>query len=133
MVWETLLNDSTYRQWTSAFSEGSHAQTDWKKGSKILFLDGSGNGMISRVADAVPSRYMSIEHVGMLDNGVEDYDSPKTKEWAGAMENYTLDEKDGGTEMIVDTDVTEEYREYMLKTWPQALGKLKDLSESVVV
>ena len=35
-VWKVLWTDQTYREWTSAFSEGSHAKTDWKEGSKCV-------------------------------------------------------------------------------------------------
>jgi len=45
-VWNTLWNDQTYREWTSAFAEGSRAETDWKKGSRVLFTDGKGSGMV---------------------------------------------------------------------------------------
>ena len=38
-VWDVLWNDQTYREWTSVFSDGSHAETDWKKGSKVLFRE----------------------------------------------------------------------------------------------
>src|SRR5215216_1793804 len=89
-VWKLLWNDAGYRQWTSVFSEGSMAETDWEKGSKVLFLDGKGSGMVSRIADKVPNEYMSFEHLGIVENGVEDIKSEKVKEWAGAMENYTL-------------------------------------------
>ena len=41
-VWETLWNDSSYREWTSVFSEGSKVETDWQIGGKVLFLDGQG-------------------------------------------------------------------------------------------
>ena len=34
-VWDVLWQDDSYRKWTSVFSEGSHAETDWKKGSKV--------------------------------------------------------------------------------------------------
>src|SRR5688572_17172115 len=37
-IWKTMLDDASYRQWTSAFHEGSYAVTDWKVGSKALFL-----------------------------------------------------------------------------------------------
>jgi hypothetical protein len=37
-VWNTMLNDDTYRVWTEAFTPGSHYVGDWNKGSKILFL-----------------------------------------------------------------------------------------------
>ncbi len=45
-VWDVLWNDPFYRAWTSVFAEGSHAETDWKKGSKVLFLDNKGRGMV---------------------------------------------------------------------------------------
>ena len=44
-VWDVLWDDRTYRDWTSAFMEGSHAVSDWREGSKIQFLDPSGDGM----------------------------------------------------------------------------------------
>jgi hypothetical protein len=49
-LWDTLWSDESYRAWTSAFMEGSMAETDWKEGSKVLFLDGKGSGMVSRIA-----------------------------------------------------------------------------------
>ncbi|MEX0968196.1 MAG: hypothetical protein WD077_13225 [Bacteroidia bacterium] len=33
-VWNVLLQDETYRIWTSAFEPTSYAVTDWKEGSK---------------------------------------------------------------------------------------------------
>lgn len=129
-VWNTLWDDKTYRQWTTAFSEGSSAETDWKKGSRILFGDSSGDGMISRVADNIPNKFMSIEHLGMVKDGTEDFDSDEVKSWAGAMENYTLEEKNGNTELSVSTEITEEYKEMFAGMWPKALDKLKALAES---
>jgi hypothetical protein len=39
-VWQTLWDDASYREWTSAFAEGSYAETDnWKEGSEVKFLD----------------------------------------------------------------------------------------------
>ncbi|SMC76101.1 SRPBCC family protein [Pedobacter nyackensis] len=128
-VWETLWNDKTYRQWTSAFSENSSAETDWKKGSKILFLDGTGQGMVSKVAESVPNEFMSIEHLGMLKDGVEDLDSDEVKAWAGAHENYTLKDANGTTQLLIESDITEEYKEMMANMWPKALNKLKELAE----
>lgn len=52
-VWTTMLSDSTYRQWTSAFHAGSHFEGEWAKGSEIRFLgpddEGSLGGMIAVV------------------------------------------------------------------------------------
>ena len=128
-VWGILWDDANYREWTSVFAEGSRAETDWKKGSKVLFLDGQGSGMVSRIADNVPNEYMSIEHLGYVKDGVEDTQSDKVKEWAGAHENYTLKNVDGKTELKVDMDITEEYKSYFEQTWPKALDKIKSLAE----
>ena len=128
-VWDVLWQDDSYRKWTSVFSEGSHAETDWKKGSKVLFLDGKGSGMIAKIAENIPNEYMSIQHLGMLNDGVEDFESAKVKEWAGALENYTLENKDGKTHLVVDMDIAEEYKDYFANTWPKALDKVKELAE----
>jgi len=128
-VWRVLWDEVTYPQWTAAFSEGSRAETDWKKGSKILFLGNSGEGMVSSVAENIPNEFMSIKHLGTIKNGVEDYDNPAAKAWAGAHENYTLKNINGNTELSVDMDITDEYKDYFQTTWPKALEKVKELSE----
>ncbi len=129
-VWKVLWTDDTYRKWTSAFAEGSYAETDWKTGSKVLFTDGEGRGMVSRIAENRPNEYMSIEHLGELKDGLEDTTSDKVKDWAGAHENYTLKKVNGKTELIVDMDITEEYKEMFSKMWPVALDNVKRLSET---
>ena len=30
-VWDVLWSDDTYREWTSVFSPGSRAETDWRR------------------------------------------------------------------------------------------------------
>ncbi len=129
-VWDVLWNDNTYSKWTAVFSEGSKAETDWKKGSKILFTDGKGSGMVSEIADNIPNEYMSFRHLGMVLNGVEDTTSEKIKGWAGAMENYRLMESDGKTELEVELDMNDEYKDYFKDTFPKALKLVKELSEA---
>jgi hypothetical protein len=129
-VWKVLWADDTYRQWTLAFSEGSYAESDWKEGSKVLFLDREGRGMVSRIAAIRQNEFMSFEHLGEVTNGVEDTISEKVKSWAGAHENYTLKKVNGKTELIVDMDITEEFKEMFSKMWPIALDNIKRLSEN---
>ena len=128
-VWNVLWGKNSYPAWTSVFMEGSHVETDWKKGSKALFLDGKNQGMVSTIAENKPNEYMSIKHLGIVKDGVEDLDSEKTKEWAGALENYTLKTVNGKTELIVDMEVTDEFKDYFETTWPKALDKVKELAE----
>lgn len=131
-VWNILWDDSTYRKWVSAFYEGSFAETDWQEGSKVLFLSPDRNGMVSLIAAKRPPEYMSFRHLGEVRNGVEDLTSDAVKVWAGAEENYSLFEKDGNTELLVELDMNlnDEMRNYFMDTWPKALEKLKELSET---
>ena len=129
-IWKILWSDDTYRKWTSAFSEGSFAQTDWKQGSKVLFLDGSGQGMVSRIAENRPNEFMSIEHLGEVKDGVEDTTSDRVKAWAGAHENYSLKKVNGKTELSIDMDITDEYKDMFTQIWPKALENVKNLAEN---
>ena len=132
-VWEILWDDAGYRAWTSAFCEGSHAKTDnWKEGTKVLFLDPKGSGMVSMVAANKPNEFMSFKHLGEVKDDVEDTTSEKVKAWAGAFENYTLNESNGTTELLIEMSsagIPDEFKDYFLKTWPVALENLKQLVE----
>ena len=133
-VWHTMLEDKTYREWTAAFNPGSYYKGDWNKGSKILFLGpdpetGIEGGMVSRIAENKPYEYISIEHLGIVKNGVEDTTSEEAKKWAPAFENYTFEEKDGATEVLVDMDIDEKEAEIFNKMWPDALQRLKAIAE----
>lgn len=128
-----MLDEDSYRVCTEAFTPGSSYVGDWSKGSKILFLapDESGNlsGMVSRIKENQQYRYISIEHIGIVQDGKEDTTSESVKTWAGALENYTFKETDGATELVVDLDTDEEYKDMFQNIWPKALQKLKELSE----
>jgi len=132
-VWNTMLEDKTYRIWTEVFSKGSHFIGDWSKGSKILFLgpneNGEMGGMVSRIKENKLYEYISIEHLGVVENGKEDTTSDAVKQWAGSLENYTFKNKDGKTELLVDMDINDEYKEMFEGMWPKALQKLKEISE----
>jgi uncharacterized protein YndB with AHSA1/START domain len=132
-VWDTMLEDKTYRQWTEVFMPGSHYVGDWNKGSKILFLapddKGKLGGMVSRIKENRKYDYVSIEHLGVVSDGKEDTTSEAGKSWAGALENYTFTHKNGKTEVLVEMDTTEEYKDMFNDMWQKALKKLKEISE----
>ncbi|MBP9771692.1 MAG: SRPBCC domain-containing protein [Candidatus Pacebacteria bacterium] len=134
-VWNTMLEDATYRQWTAPFNPaGSYYEGSWDEGAEMRFLgpsqDGSTiGGMISRIKENRLHEFLSIEHLGMIENGVIDTASEKVKAWTPAFENYTFTEKDGGTELTIDADSNEEYAEMFSDMWPKALEILKGLAE----
>lgn len=130
-VWRMMLDDATYRQWTSVFHEGSYAVTDWNEGSKASFLTPEGDGMYSRIAVHRPNDFLSIEHLGVVKKGVEDTASEETKALAGGLENYTIREDDGHSVLTVEMEgMTGEFRNYLQETWPKALRKLKEVVEA---
>ena len=131
-VWEVLWNDTTYPVWTAPFAEGSRAETDWQEGSKVLFTDGKGSGMVSMIAEKKPNEYMSFKHLGTVNNGIEDTESEENKAWAGALENYILKTENGGTALTVEMSldgIPPEMLDYFANTWPKALDKLKEIAE----
>ncbi len=129
-----MLIDRTYRKWTEVFHTGSHFVGGWNQGSRILFLApndrGGMEGMVSRIKESRLHEFISIEHLGVVNNGMEDTTSEAAKRWAGVHENYTFKETRGATELIVDMDSTNEYRKYFEETWPPALQKLKEIAEA---
>lgn len=130
-VWKVMLEDATYRQWTEAFGPGSHYVGDWQRGSKILFLGpGDGGGMIGRIAENKPFEFISIEYLGIVENGREDTSSAASKDWAGAHEDYTLEPRDGGTQLDIEVDTLDEFKDMFGESWPKALQKLKELAEA---
>ncbi|OGG65840.1 hypothetical protein A3I99_00145 [Candidatus Kaiserbacteria bacterium RIFCSPLOWO2_02_FULL_45_11b] len=133
-VWDTLLGYDSYKEWTKSFNPTSRFEGDWSEGSKIRFLGtdengGNEGGMVSRIAKNIPNQFISIQHLGIIENGVEDTTSPKAKMWTPAFENYTLTAKDGGTELVVEQDLDEEYLAGFTEMWNKALQVLKELAE----
>lgn len=135
-VWDLMLSDASYREWTASFNEGSYYKGDWEQGSKILFLGpnpgdaGTEGGMVSKVAENRLYEFISLEHQGIVQNSVEDTTSEEAKQWAGVHENYTFTEKDGGTELTIDVDVPASMKTEMETGWNKGLATLKTMAEA---
>lgn len=128
-----ISSKSTYEQWTSMFNPTSTYEGSWDKGSKILFVGvdekGEKGGMVSRIAENIPNRFVSIQHYGLLKGDKEITDGPEVEKWANGFENYTFEESNGTTTVTVDLDTTEDFLDYMNQTYPKALDRLKGLCE----
>ena len=124
-----MLDDETYRQWTTVFAEDSYFECDWKVGSTMRFLTPEKDGMVGVIAENREYEYLSIEHRGHVLKGVDDTESDEVKAWTPAYENYTLIEVDEGTELAVDIDIPSSYQAYFEGVWPKALEAVKELAE----
>ena len=130
IVWKRMLDQESYRLWTTAFTEGSYYEGSWEKGAKIRFLSPGGDGMTAEIAESRPCEFVSIRHLGFITHGVDDTESPAARAWAPAYENYTFTEKNGTTEVVVDLDSSKDFAEMFSSMWPKALQRLKDICET---
>ena len=129
-VWEVLTKDEYTRQWYAAFMEGSHAVTDWKKGSKAQFLDEAGNGMLAVIVESKPGELLSMEYTGMVMNGKEDTDSHIARKYKGGHEIYRLSKVDGKTRLDMEADMEESMYGMMAESWKKACQKIVELAEN---
>ena len=132
-VWRVLIGDFCFREWSSDFAAGTYAEGDWAEDARMQFLARVGDGMVSVVAESRPAEFLSIEHIGEVNQSGEDTDSDAVLEWAPAYENCTLDKAEGGTELIVDMDVPPEYLDFFAATWPAALDSIKRIAEDATL
>ncbi|MFZ2831661.1 MAG: SRPBCC domain-containing protein [Minisyncoccia bacterium] len=134
-VWNTLLEEETYREWTAPFSPaGSYFKGDWSKGSKILFIGidaetgKEDSGLFAEIVESRLHEFVSVKHLGEIKDGVE---VPWSNHDQDGFENYTLTDKDGGTEVFVELiNIPDEWTEMMNDAWPKALAKLKEIAEA---
>lgn len=128
-----ISNKSTYEQWTALFNPTSTYEGTWEKGTKILFIgvdeNGEKGGMVSRIVDNIPNRFVSIQHYGLYKADKEITEGPEVEKWANGYENYSFEENNGSTTLTVDLDVNDDFLDYMNETYPKALEKLKELCE----
>ena len=129
-VWEVLMQDAYMKKWYAAFWESARAETDWKVGSKVIFTDDSGHGMIGRIISNEPATLLVVEYDGMLKDGKEDLESEEALSVKGGREIYRLSTENGKTMLKIESDMTEEYYEMMSQKWDAALKIIKDLSEN---
>lgn len=129
-VWNVMLAPHTYKLWTAEFAEGSSFEGSWAAGERIRFLAPGGEGLTSVIAENRPHEFLSIKHLGSIKDGVEDTESESVRRWAPSFENYSFSDVGSGTELRVDMEVTPEFEQYMAKTWPKALAKLKAICET---
>ena len=130
-VWSTMLEPRSYEDWTSAFMPGSRYEGSWEQGQRIRFLGPSGEGMLSEIAENRRHAFISIRHLDVVGNaGASEAESAAIRAWLPAYENYTFRPQAGGTELIVDMDVTPDFEQHMQEAWPKALARLKALSET---
>jgi len=131
-IFRIMLGSESYSKWTQPFNPESHFTGSWEKGERILFLgtgeDGKSGGMLCRVRENIPGKFVSIESVREVADGKE-VTGGYGDAWIGALENYTLKPAGDKTLLLIDTDVPADSRQFIEEAWPRALETLKALCE----
>lgn len=128
-LWNVLTLDHYTSDWYSVFSPGSYALTDWKPGSKALFMDQSNNGMVAKVTESIPGKSLIVEYTGVVSDGKEDLDSAIAQQYKGGRETYRLTEENGATRLDISSDMEESMFDMMSGKWEKAFERLKELAE----
>jgi hypothetical protein len=128
-----ISNKSTYEQWTALFNPTSTYEGSWEKGSKMLFVGvdekGEKGGMVSKIVDNIPDKFVSIQHYGLVMGDKEITEGPEVEKWVNGFEDYHFDETNGTTTVTVELDTIEDFLSYMNEAYPKALNKLKEICE----
>ena len=129
-VWDVLLDDATYRRWTAEFMAGSYAQTDWREGSTVRFLDPSGSGILGHIVANRRPELVDVEFDGLVADGKDDTESDHAREYRGSRETYRLTRTSTGTHLDISADMGEQYYDDMAAAWDRALATVKALAEA---
>jgi uncharacterized protein YndB with AHSA1/START domain len=131
VVWHVMLDRDTYKEWTKVFMEGSDYEGSWTEGSRMKFVaqnpDGTFSGMSSEIKEVRPYDFVSIRHLGEIQKNEEVLWDEKVTGGEELLENYTFIDKGEETEVLVDIDSNEEFKEMFQEMWPKALESLKEV------
>ena len=135
-IFRIMFDSASYSEWTTAFNPTSRFEGSWEKGEKILFLgtgaDGKTGGMVCRIRENIPGKFMCIESLREIIDGKEVTGDEKANPWHGALENYILKPVGSKTLLSVYTDIPAEMKSFITDAWPKALEKLKSLCEQAI-
>jgi uncharacterized protein YndB with AHSA1/START domain len=129
-VWTTMLNDKTYRQWVDVSWPGSFYVGKWGKDEEIRFVGNDNSGTLATITEFTPYEVVEAHQIAiLLKGGIEDRTSDMAKGWIGTTERYDFSESGGKTTLKVTIKAQPHWLDMFNDGWPQALEKLKELSE----
>jgi uncharacterized protein YndB with AHSA1/START domain len=129
-VWDSMLQEDTYRQWAGKAWPGSTYEGKWAKGEKIKFTGSDGSGTKAEIVELTPQKSVFTRHIAVLGKGgKEDTTSEVAKGWIGSTEAYKFEERNGKTTVTVTIETTPEWTKMFDDSWPGALDELKKVAE----
>jgi hypothetical protein len=126
LVWQTLWQDETLREWASIVDPGTYMVGELKEGATVQFNSAQGYGVTSLVAKLKPYEYVLFKHkADTQDSGERN----REDQWTDGQESYRLTENNNVTTLEMKFDVPRELEKIMSVKYPKALKVVKELSE----
>lgn len=126
-VWLVLWEEETFKDWASIIDEGTVMKGVLAEGGLVEFISTvNGYGVTSLVKELKPFEYILFHHDADTKDSGEAF---RDQEWTGGRESYRLTEDAGITTLTVMTDIPSDLIEIFNERLPQALSRIKTLSE----
>ncbi|MEG1047385.1 SRPBCC family protein [Carnobacterium sp.] len=123
-AWQLVVDRNKYQKWAFAFQEGSTYTGDMGLNETISFVDGSGDGLVSKVVVFEPEKEIKFSFLGEVTSGKY----VEVPAFADMLEQYIFEPVGNQTKMLVDVAMDDEYYDMMNEMWDQAGIELIKLS-----
>lgn len=123
-AWQLVVDRNKYQKWAFAFQEGSTYTGDMGLNEMISFVDGSGDGLVSKVVVFEPEKEIKFSFLGEVTSGKY----VEVPAFAEMLEHYIFEPMGNQTKMLVDVAMDDEYYDMMNEMWDQAGIELIKLS-----
>lgn len=123
-AWQLVVDRNKYQKWAFAFQEGSTYTGDMGLNETISFVDGSGDGLVSKVVVFEPEKEIKFSFLGEITSGKY----VEVPAFSDMLEHYIFEPVGNQTKMVVDVTMDDEYYDMMNEMWDQAGIELIKLS-----
>ena len=130
-VWHKMLDQETYKIWTSVIQPGSYYEGSWDLGHEISFKSARSEGMSGTITENEYLKVVKITYKDRLNqNGTLDTKSTELQNSFDVHEKFTFTKSsETDTKLEVFLEAQDSFLEFMKEQWPKALEKLKQISE----
>lgn len=123
-LWDILVNPINTKQWGNEFGEGAYVETDWAKGSEVLWKDKEGNVGAKGIVEI--NEHASLLKIVFYD----DVNSTPPTSTGKYSESYALSEQDGKSIISIEAGLLSvKDCETHSPLWDKAIVKMKELAE----
>jgi uncharacterized protein YndB with AHSA1/START domain len=123
-VWEVLTDLEKIKEWAAAFHEGTTAETTWKEGDSIIWMDGDGNVGASGIV-LTYDKPVKLEM-----RYYDDVDAVPSTPLGDYHERFTLKEQGGKTTLeFTGGTLPMKYVKTQNPMWKDAMERIRTIAE----